>query len=54
MNFKNAQEVLKDYYGGAIKYEATKHDLLKWQISGAAFIYISKFIDWCFIKNNGE
>lgn len=43
--YKNAAEVLSDYYSGSINYLSIKHEPLKWQITGEALIYIKKFIE---------
>ena len=52
MEFKNISECLENYYGGNLNYESVCHEPKKDQIKGDAIIYLSKFIDWCFKKED--
>jgi hypothetical protein len=51
MEFKSVSEILENYYGGSLNYESVCHEPKKDQIKADAMVYLIKFIDWCFKKD---
>lgn len=51
MEFKSVSEILENYYGGSFNYESVCHEPKKDQIKADAMVYLIKFIDWCFKKD---